>query len=80
MSTENVEPTNNFMERLLRRALPWRKRRFGSDSVEGCRFVERILTVVQTSRLQGRSSLEYVRAAVEARRAGQTCPALLGGM
>lgn len=58
VSHENVEPTNHFMERLLRRSVLWRKRSFGCDSEAGCRFVERILTVVQTSRLQGRSSLE----------------------
>lgn len=78
VSHENVEPTNNFMERLLRRAVLWRKRSFGCDSVAGCRFVERILTVVQTTRLQGRSSLEYLQSAVAARRAGQPEPKLLG--
>ena len=76
---DNVEPTNNFMERLLRRAVLWRKRSFGCDSEAGCRFVERVLTVVQTSRLQGRSSLDYLQSAVAARRAGKACPSLLGG-
>jgi transposase len=74
---EDVEPTNNFMERLLRRAVLWRKRSFGSCSVEGCRFVERILTVVQTRRLQGKNVLEYLQAALLAHRSGQTCPKLL---
>src|SRR5205807_311389 len=46
VEVEGVEPTNNFMERLLRRAVLWRKRSFGSWSAAGCRFVERILTVV----------------------------------
>ena len=79
VSHENVELTNNFMERLLRRGVLWRGVwSFGCNNVAGCRFVERILTVVQASRLHGRSSLEYVRAAVEARRSGQACPALLG--
>jgi transposase len=43
---EGVEPTNNHMERLVRRAVLWRRRSFGSNSESGCRFVERILTVV----------------------------------
>ncbi len=61
---EGVEPTNNFMERLLRRAVLWRKRSFGSWSVNGCRFVERVLTIVQTRRLQGKNVLEYMHAAL----------------
>jgi len=72
-----VEPTNNAIERLLRRAVLWRKRSFGCASEVGCRFVERILTVVQTRRLQGRSVLDYLHDALHAHRAGQPCPALL---
>jgi transposase len=74
---EGVEPTNNFMERLLRRAVLWRKRSFGCWSPAGCRFVERILTVVQTRRLQGKNVLEYLHAALQAHRAGEPCPNLL---
>lgn len=74
---EGVEPTNNFMERLLRRAVLWRKRSFGCASEAGCRFVERILTVVQTRRLQNKSVLDYLHDAVRAHRAGETCPKLL---
>lgn len=51
--------------------------RFGSWSHAGCRFVERILTVVQTRRLQGKNVLEYLHDAVLAHRTGQTCPQLL---
>lgn len=72
-----VEPTNNFMERLLRRAVLWRKRSFGCWSAEGCRFVERILTVVQTRRLQGHNVLEYLHQAILAHRSGKPCPQLL---
>jgi len=77
VNTEGVEPTNNFMERLLRRAVLWRKRSFGCTSAAGCRFVERILTVVQTRRLQGQSVLDYLHDAVQAHRTGQPCPKLL---
>jgi transposase len=75
--TEGVEPTNNAIERLLRRAVLWRRRSFGSASAAGCRFVERILTVVQTRRLQGKSVLGYLHEALRAHRAGQPCPKLL---
>src|SRR5206468_3150665 len=75
--TEGVEPTNNHMERLLRRAVLWRKRSFGSWSAAGCRFVERILTVVQTRRLQANKVLDYLHDALHAYRSGQPCPKLL---
>lgn len=75
--TEGVEPTNNFMERLLRRAVLWRRRSFGCWSKSGCQFVERILTVVQTRRLQNKSVLEYLHDAILAHRTGQPCPKLL---
>src|SRR5207245_6595839 len=75
--TEGVEPTNNFMERLLRRAVVWRTRSFGCWSEAGCRFVQRILTVVQTRRLQGQGVLDYLHDALRAHRASQPCPKLL---
>jgi len=77
-SQEGVEPTNNFMERLLRRAVLWRRRSFGCNSAAGCRFVERILTVVQTCRLHGKNALEYLCHAVHTHRSGLSCPNLLG--
>jgi transposase len=77
VSIEGVEPTNNVIERLLRRAVLWRKRSFGCVSEAGCRFVERILTVVQTRRLQDQNVLDYLHAALRAHRAGQPCPKLL---
>jgi transposase len=74
---DGVEPTNNHIERLLRRAVLWRKRSFGSWSDEGCRFVERVLTVVQTLRLQDRGVLDFLREALEAHRAGRPTPQLI---
>jgi transposase len=74
---EGVEPTNNHMERMLRLAVLWRKKSFGSQSDWGCRFVERLLTVVQTRRLQGRSVLDYLYEALVAHRAGLPAPELL---
>jgi transposase len=74
---EGVEPTNNHIERLLRPAVLWRKRSFGSQSESGCRFVERLLTVVQTRRLQGRLVLGYLYEAPVAHRSGLPAPKLL---
>lgn len=74
-----VEPTNNHIERLLRPGVLWRKNAFGCHSEAGCRFVERILTVVQTLRLQQRPILEFLYQSVSAhRRAGQAPKLLLG--
>lgn len=73
-----VEPTNNHVERALRSGVLWRKNAFGCHSEAGCRFVERILTVVQTLRLQKRPVLEFLHQAVLAHRHGETAPNLLG--
>jgi transposase len=73
---EGVEPTNNHAERLLRRGVLWRKNAFGCASERGCRFVERLLTVVQTRRLQKQGVLSYLQAAVAAHRKGLPAPSL----
>ena len=74
---EGVEPTNNAAERALRPAVLWRRRSFGCHSEEGCRFVERMLTVVQTLRLQERQVIDYLAAAITAHRQGLPTPKLL---
>jgi transposase len=74
---EGVEPTNNAAERAVRPAVLWRRRSFGCHSADGCRFVERILTVVQTLRLQKRPAFAYLADAVAAHRRGQPAPRLL---
>ena len=76
-AVEGVEPTNNHAERMVRPAVLWRKRSFGNHSTEGCRFAERILTTVQTLRLQKHPVLDYLRSALTAYRAGSPAPALL---
>ena len=75
---EGVEPTNNHAERILRLGVLWRKNAFGSHSAAGCRFVERMLTVVQTLRLQKRPVLDYLVHAIKAHRSGLPAPQLLG--
>jgi transposase len=77
VAEEGIEPTNNHAERLLRRGVLWRKNAFGCHSEGGCRFVERLLTVVQTRRLQGRGVLSYLHAALVAHRSGRPAPSLL---
>lgn len=76
-SAEGVEPTNNHAERVLRRAVLWRRRSFGCHSAAGCRFVERILTAVQTLRLQQRAVLEFLYETLRAHREGRQAPRLI---
>jgi transposase len=75
---EGVEPTNHQAERLLRSGVLWRQNAFGCHSASGCRFVERMLTVVQTLRLQHRPVLDYLSDAIAAHRSGLPAPQLLG--
>jgi transposase len=74
---DGVEPTNNHAERVQRLAVLWRKNCFGCHSDAGCRFVERLLTVVQTLRLQKRPVLAYLQAALTAHRGGKATPKLV---
>jgi transposase len=74
---EGVEPTNNHAERILRLGVLWRKNAFGCHSPAGCRYVERMLTVVQTLRLQKRPVLDYLHRALVAHRSGLPAPQLL---
>src|SRR5262249_50689199 len=72
-----VPPENNAAERAERHAVIWRRISGGTDSAEGSRFVERMLTVVATGRQQGRDVLDYLASCFEAARRGQAIPSLL---
>jgi transposase len=76
---EGIEPTNNAGERALRHAVIWRKLSFGTQSANGSRFVETMLTVIETCRQQRRNTLEYLTATMEAHFAGRPVPSLLPG-
>jgi transposase len=54
MVEAGVEPTNNRAERALRFAVLWRKMMQGTSNAKGDRWVERILSVLETCRLRGR--------------------------
>jgi transposase len=77
VQVEGLEPTNNFAERLIRPCVMYRKTSFGTQSPEGSRFVERILTAVTTLALQQRSVLEYLTDLLYAHRRGLPLPSLL---
>lgn len=74
---EGVSPTNNHAERTIRHGVIWRKTSFGTDSEEGSRFVERMLTVVMCLRLQHRNVLEWATSAYQAKIDRGPAPSLL---
>ncbi len=79
LDVDGVEPTNNPAERALRPAVLWRKGSFGSQSEGGCRFVERLLTIVSSLRAQGRPVLEFLTQVCTAPLRGLDPPSLLAG-
>jgi transposase len=66
-----VEPTNNRAERALRGGVLWRKRSLGTASAKGNRWVERILSLKETCRLQARATYAVLVDAVSSFLHGQ---------
>lgn len=75
--TPGVEPTNNLAERTIRHYVIWRKTNFGTQSVRGSRYMERIMTVVGSCKLQGRNVLDFISQAVLAQRSMGKRPSLV---
>lgn len=77
LKVEGIEPTNNTAERALRPAVIYRKLSFGTQSDSGSRYLERILTVSETCRLQNRNAYEYLVQSMRSRFAGRVPPSLM---
>jgi transposase len=77
VKTPGVEPTNNHAERMLRPAVLWRKNSFGCHAASGCRFVERMLSIIQTLRLQHRGVLSWLQQLLTAYRQQSTLPRIV---
>jgi len=77
LESHGVEPTNNAAEQALRHAVIWRKLSFGTQSASGSRFVERLLTVIETNRRQSRDVFAWLVEAVQAHIEGRPGPSLL---
>jgi transposase len=75
--THGVEPTNNLAERTIRAYVIWRKTSFGTQSKRGSLYLEHMMTVVGSCKLQGRNTLEFVTDAVRAHIENGTPPSLL---
>ncbi len=74
---EDIEPTNNFAEQLIRFYVLWRKSSFGTQSERGNLFVERMMTTTTTCKLQKRNRYDYITAAVAAHLKNEPIPSLL---
>ena len=74
--TDGVEPTNNHAERGLRGAVIYRKLSLGSQSEQGERTIERLLSASVTCRLQQRSLFAYLADVLTANIRGDHIPAL----
>jgi transposase len=74
--TDGVEPTNNHAERGLRGAVIYRKLSLGSQSEQGERTIERLLSASLTCRLQKRSLFAYLTDVFNANTRGDPIPAL----
>jgi len=74
---EGVEPTNNRAERRQRHPAMWRRVSFGTWSHSGSEYVERILSVVATLRIQNRNIFSYLGDAARAALDGRCAPLLV---
>lgn len=69
--------TDNAAERAIRHAVLIRRVQHATQSEDGDRRVERILSIVETRRLQGRSTLQYLIDAATAAHHGKPAPSPL---
>ena len=74
--TDRVEPTNNHAERGLRGAVIYRKLSLGSQSEQGERTIERLLSASVTCRLRKQSLFAYLTDVLTARIRGDPIPML----
>ena len=73
---KGIEPTNNHAERALRGSVIYRKLSLGTQSDEGERRIERLLSVHTTCRLQRRPLHDYLVNALTAHNRGDPVPLL----
>jgi len=73
----DAEATNNRAERAIRHAVLWRKTSNGTQTPEGERFVERILSIRETCRLNQQPLHAYLVNVHDARLTGQPIPSPL---
>lgn len=70
----DVDTTNNRAERAIRHAVLWRKTNTGTQTADGDRFIERILSIRETCRCQNRPLHPYLVDVHNARLTGAPIP------
>ncbi len=73
----HIPMDNNAAERALRHAVILRRVQGGTQSENGSRWIERVLSIRETMRLQDRSALDYLITAATAWHTGQPAPSPL---
>jgi transposase len=76
LEIDNVEPTNNIAEQVIRRIVIWRKTSFGTQSKRGTLYLERVMTVVASCKLQSRNVLNFITEAIQAHLSKTQAPSL----
>ena len=71
---EGIRPTNNAAERARRSTVILRKLSFETQSSRSSRYLEPILSVSETCRLQKRNACEYLIRVMKANFSGETAP------
>jgi transposase len=77
ITTPGLEPTNNIAEQAIRFVTIDRHITQGTRGENGCRWSERIWTVMATCTLQNRSAFDYLRQVVQAQFNELPIPSLL---
>lgn len=75
-ANDGVQPTNNHAERSLRGAVIYRKLSLGSQSEDGEKRIQRLLSASITCRLQHRSLFEYLSQLIAAHARNDPAPSL----
>ena len=73
---EGIEPTNNTAEQNIRPAVLWKKRSFGVESERGGQYVEAMLSIRMTARLNGVCHSKYLRELICAYRTKTPAPSI----
>jgi transposase len=73
---EGIEPTNNLAERGLRAVVIFRKLSYGSQSVWGAEFIERVMTVACTLKQNAGNLFKFLTELFEAHQKVRDPPAL----
>ena len=67
---KGIEPTNNEAEQVIRRGVLWRKNSYGTKSETGNRYVERILSFIETMKRRGLAVFDELVKVVKAKEQG----------